>query len=380
MAKELKKIVIIGPVYPFKGGISHYTSLMYQNLAKKYDVEAVSFTVQYPKILYKKQQKDFENDLLKISGAKYWLHTVNPFNWISTAKKIRKLNPDLILIQWWHPYFSPCYWVLLKLLRKFKRLILCNNVFPHARFSGDRFLTKAVLKQGDAYIVHSEKDQKDLDTIISDAVSDFALLPGFGVFRSGNVDKAEARKQLGLQDDENVILFFGFVQKYKGLDYLLNALPLAIQKTQRLKLLIVGEFGGDQDQYLRMIEDNGIREHIDLYAEYVPDREIEKYFMAADVVILPYESATSSGIVQMAYAFDKPIIATDVGVLPNVVVDNETGYIVEHKNIESIADGITRFFEQDRSDEFKAGIQRQAYRFSWDRMTEKIEGLWDRMQ
>ena len=157
-----KKILLIGPVYPYKGGIAHYTGLLYRALSKENNVYMMSYKLQYPKFLFKKEQKDYSNDTFKIDNTDFYINTANPFSWIATAAKIRRMKPDLVIIQWWHPYFSPCYWTICKLLGKIKVLFTCHNVFPHERFPMDRFLTKHVLANGDYFIVQSSQDEADL--------------------------------------------------------------------------------------------------------------------------------------------------------------------------------------------------------------------------
>ena len=377
MGRELKKIVLIGPVYPFKGGISHYTGLLYRALAKKYDVTMVSYSFQYPKLLYKKEQKDYSNDTFNIEETQYLLHTANPFNWITSAKKITDMNPDLVIIQWWHPYFAPCYQAVTRRLRSkgIKILFVCHNVFPHERFPMDRLLTEKTLKKGDLFIVQSTQDEEDLKSIIPEAKYIRAVHPTYNAFKMQDISKAQAREILGLRSDEKVLLFFGFVRKYKGLDYLLKAMPAIKRNLTDCKLLIVGDFGDDKNEYLDLINKEDIDDVISIYDGYIPDKEVEKFFAACDVVVLPYVSATQSGIVQIAYGFDKPVIATIVGGLPDVVTDGKTGFLVEPENPQAIADAISKLFTPGVAEKFEAGVKEESYRFSWDRMVKHIEKL-----
>ncbi len=369
-----KKIVMIGPVYPYKGGISHYTGLLYQSLVQKHDVFMMSYKLQYPHFLYKKEQRDYSNDTFKIKNTVFGVHTANPFNWISTARQIRLWNPDLVIIQWWHPYFAPCYWTICKCLRKCKILFLCHNVFPHERFPLDRFLTRRVLACGSFFIVQSTQDEMDLKSIKKDAIYKKTVHPTYNVFKFQNMTMEEGRSLLGLAKEERVLLFFGFVREYKGLKHLLRALPLVAEQMEHIKLLVVGDFADDKVQYLNLIKELGITSYVELYDGYTPDREVEKFFAAADLVVLPYESATQSGIVQIAYGFEKPVIATNVGGLPDVVLNNRTGYIVEAQNSRQLAERIISFFNENKAELFREGIRQEAYKYSWDRMREIIEG------
>lgn len=374
--EERKRIVIIGPVYPYKGGIAHYTALMYRALAKRHDVTLVSYSMQYPKFLFKKEQRDWENKTFQVEDAVYWINTANPFSCIASARKINRLRPDLVMIQWWHPYFAPCYVLISKFLKKnIKQLFVCHNVFPHERFAMDRALTKMVLKNGDFFILHSEQDKNDLLSIKPDGIVKKTYIPTYNAFKLNNISKDAARETLNLGKDEKVLLFFGFVREYKGLKWLIKAMPLIMERLSGVKLLIVGDFGSDKDDYLKLIEECKAQDAIRIYDGYIPDREVEKYFAACDLVACPYESATQSGIVQIAYGFEKPVIATDVGGLPEVVEDNKTGYIVESMEYEMLAAKICEFFEQNKAEEFHEHIVEEANKFSWDRMREAVEEL-----
>lgn len=374
--KKLKKIILIGPVYPYKGGISHYTGMMYRTLHSRYDVKMVSYKMQYPKILFKKEQRDYSNDAFQIPETKYLIHTANPINWIKTARQINKWAPDLVIIQWWHPYFSPCYWCLCRMIKS-KILFVCHNVFPHERFPMDKLLTKMVMKCGDYYIVHSKMDGDDLQSIVPNARFRQTVLPTFNTFKFEDMSKQEGRKLVGLPSDEKVLLFFGFVREYKGLKHLIRALPKVVDLCENIKLLIVGDFGDNKQLYVDLIQECGVEKYIEIHDEYIPDKEVEKYFTASDLVVLPYESATQSGIVQIAYSFEKPVIVTNVGGLPDVVSDGKTGYVVEPQKPDQLADAIIRFYKEQREDAFIENVRKEAYRFSWDRMAEVIEDLWN---
>ncbi|MDD3220926.1 MAG: glycosyltransferase [Lachnospiraceae bacterium] len=372
----MKKIVLIGPVYPYKGGISHYTGLMYKSLSKEYDTEMVSYAMQYPKILFKKEQKDYGNATFKIEDTKYWINTANPFSCISSALKIRKLCPDLVIFQWWHPYFAPCYWLMERILgRKIRKLFLCHNVFPHERFPADRFLSRLVLKKGDCFITHSGLDTRDLLSIKPKAIYRQTVIPTYNAFKMQDLSKVAARQILKAKDTEKILLFFGLVREYKGLKHIIKALPDIIKELPEIKLYIVGDFGENEDEYLKVINECGVMPYVQIYGGYIPDKEVEKFFMASDLVVLPYESATQSAVVQTAFGFEKPVIVTDVGGLPEVVDDGKTGYVVPVNNEQELAAATIRFFKEDKATEFKEHIREKAYKFSWERMNKMIQEL-----
>lgn len=370
-----KKIIMIGPVYPYKGGISHYTGLMYRELAKRFDVEMLSYKMQYPKFLFHKEQRDYSNDSFKIENTKYMLHTANPLNIIRTARYMKRQRPDMVLIQWWHPYFAPCYFLLQRFMGRQNVTFVCHNVFPHERFPLDKLLTRLALKRGKHYILHAEEEGKELEKIKQRPAYVVTPHPTYNAFRFEGMSKAQARDRLHIAQDEKVLLFFGYVREYKGLKYLLRAMPMIIRAEDRVRLWVVGEFGADREEYHKLIKELRIQDYVRVTDTYTPDREVEQYFAMADLVVLPYISATQSGIVQIAYGFEKPVIVTNVGGLPDVVEDGKTGYVIEPGKPEEIAHAVIRFYREDQEQTFINHIKEEAYRFSWERMEEVVSGF-----
>lgn len=375
----MKKVVVIGPVYPYKGGIAHYTGLLCRALEKRFHVTMVSYKMQYPKILFKREQKDYENNSFEVKDTKYWVNTINIFNWLTVSGKIKREKPDIILIQWWHPYFAPCYFVLARLLRRFRIIFICHNVLPHERFPLDKQFTKIALRQGKAFIVQSRTDGEALKEIIPNAVFKQTVHPTYNAFKFEGMSEKNARKKLGIGDTQKVLLFFGFVREYKGLRHLIKAMPDVIAQIKDIKLLIVGDFDQDKDSYLDLIKMCNLQSYVEIADGYIPDREVEKYFAACDLVVLPYESATQSGIVQIAYGFGKPVIVTDVGGLPDVVSDGKTGYVVEAGRPDRLAEAVIKFYAQGKEADLRENIRKEASRFSWDKMAEAVEELSDEL-
>lgn len=370
------KIVMIGPVYPYKTGLSYYVALLYKQLALSHEVVLLSYSMQYPKLLFKKTQKDYQDDVLKIDEAEFILNTANPFSCWKTVKRINREKPDLVIFQWLHPYFAPCYSLITKGLKKTKVLFMCHNVFPHERFPLDKWLTKIALKNGDFFTVHAKSDSDDLLSILPNAKVSVTVHPAYNFFKKEDLKRDEARKILAIQPDENVLLFFGLVREYKGLKYLLKALH-EIKKSDRnnsrkIRLLIAGDFAGERNAYDKMIDELEIGEMIDITDGHIPIGEVAKFFVAADLVVLPYESATQSGVIQVAYSFEKPVLATRVGGLPDVVVDGKTGYLVNPQMPHDIASSIIDFFDNNRNESFRNGILAEQYKYSWKRMEEVI--------
>ena len=372
-----KRIVIIGPVYPYKGGIAHYTSLLFKSLNSKYEVKLISYKRQYPGFLYPGSiQKDYQNKAFQVANAEYLLDTVNPFNWLVTAGRIKTYKPQLIIYQWWNPFFAPAYisiLILSKLFTKAKSLFICHNVLPHEKMPLDITLTKFIMRRVDYHIVQSLEDENKLRHIKTDAEIRITPHPTYSAFKNDDLTKDEARTKLGIAKYKKVILYFGFIREYKGLIYLLEAMPAVINEFPDIKLLVAGEFFQNKDGYLNIIEKFNLHDHVEISDRYIPDEEVALYFSAADLVVLPYTSATQSGIVQIAYAFLKPVIVTRVGGLPDVVEDGKTGYLIDPKNSQQIADSIIKFYKGNNEDKFAANISNMEERFSWDKLVETIE-------
>ncbi|MBQ9606310.1 MAG: glycosyltransferase [Lachnospiraceae bacterium] len=360
------KIVLIGPVYPFKGGISHYTGLLCRALRERYDVTMLSYSMQYPKLLFRKEQRDFSNDSFKVDETDFILNTASIKSIKNTARHINEINPGLTVIQWWHPYFAPCYQMLAKRLKS-KVLFICHNVFPHERFPFDRYLTKKTLKRGDFFILHSTKEADELKTIVPDARYRVNMHPTYSEFKRVETDSGAVPV-----DQASVILFFGFVRPYKGLKLLIQAMSSI---PEIVHLNIVGDFGGAKAEYEHMISELHLTDRISIKDGYIPDREVGEFFERCDAVVLPYLDATQSGIAQIAFGFEKPVIATTVGGLPEVVTDGETGVLCEPGDPEELSKAIQRFYELKKTVDFAEYIRQDAPRFSWEHMVDTISEL-----
>lgn len=363
------KITMIGPVYPYKTGLSYYVGLLYRQLSKSHDVTLYSYTMQYPKFMYKKPQKDYEDDVVKIDDAQFVLNSANPFSWMKLAGRINKEMPELVIFQWLHPYFAPCYSILERLLKNnIKVAYNCHNALPHERFPFDRALTKFTLKKADLVIAHSNSDAKVLSEMMPKLNVKVNPHPAYNFFKIQDMGKDEARNILNLTSDNKVLLFFGLVREYKGLKHLLNAMPDIVKKYPEIRLLIAGDFAGGRGTYDEMISNLGIADYIQIHDGHIPIPDVEKFFAACDLVVLPYESATQSGVIQASYGFEKPVLATNVGGLPDAVDNMKTGYIVEPLRPDLITDAVKDFFDNDRASEFRQNVLDSAYKFSWERM------------
>ncbi len=368
------KIAIIGPTYPIRGGISHYTTLLAEKLAEKNDVTVFSLENFYRSPLYKgKFVEDKSQQKIKCKKAKVDNSlSLNPLSWFLVGRKISKLKPDLVILKWWEIHLAPIYYVLLRSLKTKKILFICHNVLPHKRKVLDKFLAKLVLSKGNACIVHSRQDLKTLKSIVPNANAVLAFLPAYEIFQQeAKLSKEEAKQKLGLEG--NIILFFGFVRQYKGLIYLIRAMPLILKGTD-VTLLVVGEFWEGKGEYLKEIKQLKLTKNVKIVDKYVPNEEVALYFSAADALICPFTSATQSAVIQTAFTFNKPVIATNVGGLPEVVADGKTGFIVEPNNPKELAMSVIDFYKSHKEMQFRKNIYKCRKKFGWDEYIARLIG------
>jgi glycosyltransferase involved in cell wall biosynthesis len=369
------RIIIVGTAHPIRGAMAQLNTILGWHLSKNHSVEIVSFKRQYPKILFPgKTQIDPSGPLFQLP-VKPLIDSINPITWIKAAQYIRSRQPDLVIFRYWLPFFAPCFGVISFLVRRHtdtKVLFICDNVVPHEKRLGDSTLTRFAFRFVDYFIVQSKSVELDLRRFIPTARYVVVPHPIYNVFGSA-LPKTEARKQLHLSN-ERVILFFGYVRQYKGLHLLLDALQLVLKQT-RVKLLVVGEFYDNEESYRRKIQGLGLADHVMVYSHYIPNAQVAVYFSACDAVVLPYISATQSGIVQLAYNFDKPVIATDVGGLAEVVIDGVTGFIVPPSDPVRLSQAIVRYYQEEREPDFIKNVRVEKGKYSWDRMVQAVEGF-----
>jgi glycosyltransferase involved in cell wall biosynthesis len=369
------QVVLLGPTYPFRGGIAHYTTLLCHHLRQHHQVEFISFRRQYPTWLFPgRTDQDPSRQPLTVECDRL-IEPFNPWTWIQTARRIRELDPDLLLLQWWVPFWAPVWLTIAKLVRRRVRpriLFISHNILPHEGGWMDRLLARWVLGQGDTIIVHSKRDRDDARQLLPKAQVHVTALPTYEVFAQQVPSSHEARRVLGIRDDIPLVLFFGFVRPYKGLHYLIGALPQVLEQLD-VHLLVAGEFWGDDTSYREQIRTLGLDEHVTIVDRYIPNEEVSTYFGAADVVVLPYSDATQSGIVQMAFGFGLPVVTTTVGGLGESVQDGLTGLLVPPMDSDALAAAVIRYFQEELGPSFRTNIQAQRDRFSWARLVALIE-------
>ena len=360
-----------------RGGIAHYVALLYKVLIKRgHDVKIISFKRQYPSIFFPgKTQQDLSKEVEPIPSEPL-LDSIGPLSWIRTFFAIRKYQADLVVFKYWMPFFAPPYAVisfLARLFTKTKIVYLCDNIIPHERRIEDRLLTRIGLWNVHYFIVQSKIVKNDLLEFRPNAIYKEVPHTVYEIF-STPFTREQARKHFKLSAKEKVILFFGYVRKYKGLHHLLDAMPLVL-KQLKVKLLIAGEFYDDEHQYREQIKKLWLNDFVAVHGDYIPNEQVGLFYHAADVVVLPYISATQSGIIQIAYHYDKPVITTDVGGLPEVVDQGKTGFIVPSENVDALTEAIVKFFKVQNKINFTKNISEYKKQFSWDRMAEEIEGF-----
>jgi D-inositol-3-phosphate glycosyltransferase len=366
------KITILSTAYPLRGGIAHFIGLLYKELKKNHDVNIITFKRQYPSFLFPgKSQLEDDNSLEKIP-TEVKVDSINPFNWIKIGLRIKKDSPDILIYKYWMPFFGPCFGTISRFAKKNKKtkvLTICDNVIPHEKKPADISFTKYFFNAVDYFVLLSEKVRDDLFKLYPNTKSKVIPHPIYSNFGNA-VGKEEAKNFLKIKD-EKIILFFGFIRGYKGLDILLEAMSILKEKLN-VKLLIAGEFYSNKEKYLELIEKLKIKDSLLMFTDFIPTSNVKYYFSASDCVILPYRNATQSGIVQIAMNFRKPVIAANVGGLGEVIKENETGFIVEKENPKKLAEAIQKFYEEKKENLFVSDIEKEVNKYSWEKFVEGI--------
>lgn len=370
------KIAILSCFHPYRGGISQFNTSLYQELSRTHTVAAFNFKRQYPNFLFpgKTQYVTAEDEAVAIANTPL-LDTANPFSYIQTARHIREWQPDLLLMRYWMSYFAPSQgWVARHMAPNCKVISIVDNVIPHEPHFFDKPLTRWYLQSNDAFVTLCDAVNQDLKALNPTArtiVSPHPLYAHFGK----RMERQQACKQLNIDPDKRILLFFGLIRDYKGLDILLEALNLL---DKRYQLIVAGEPYGSFEKYDRIIRKYSLQDRIHTCLEYIPDGRVSPYFSAADVCVLPYRSATQSGISSVSYHFELPLITTDVGGLRETVADRNTGLVVPPAQPQAIAQAIEKYFEEaDLRQSLLEGIRQEKERLSWSRFCENLINLYN---
>jgi glycosyltransferase involved in cell wall biosynthesis len=369
-----KKCVIIGPAYPLRGGIAQLNEALSRQLtAMGVDNVIYSFSLQYPDFLFPgKTQKEEGHRDLGVMRIRTTINSIAPWTWLSTAKAILEEKPDIIIVRFWIPFMAPALAAICRYVKKRSgaRIVgLLDNVIPHEHRLGDRSLTKIFLNSCDHFAVMSSSVMADLASFDRSKQRKLLYHPIYDHFGQA-VPMAEAREKLGLSADDRVILFFGIVRYYKGLDLLLRAIAEMPDRIN-LKVLVAGEFYEGKDGCLDIIRENGLDKHVILHDRFIPESEVKYYFCAANIMAQPYRSATQSGVTQIAYHFNTPMLVTSVGGLPEMVPDGRVGYVCSSESV-AIADCLSDFFNSEKESEFRVNVKAEKSRFGWEKFTEEL--------
>lgn len=369
-------LVIAGPAYPIRGGIAQSVTQLYKTLDDAgHDVHVLSFRRLYPALFFPGKTLYETGKALYEVRSRALIDSVNPWTWIRALFWLRTLQPDALIFQYWMPFFLPCYAFLAFFMKTFwnvRIIFMCHNVLSHERFLGDRILIKAGFKFSDGIITQSDSVRQALMRLhpnqhaVNVPHPTYTLLPP-------PVSRQQARKALGIRA-ERLILYFGMIRGYKGVRYLVKAMPLILEQIPA-QCLICGEFYEEREETRTLIRELNLDAHVRVTDRFIPNESVHLYFCAADIVALPYVAATQSGVVQVAYNYNRPVVVTRVGGLPEAVIEGKTGYVVPPEDPAAIANAALRFFRERRNIPFEKYIESEKQNYSWARMAEAVEKL-----
>ncbi|MBC8213144.1 MAG: glycosyltransferase [Candidatus Marinimicrobia bacterium] len=371
------KIAIVSVAPPYRGGISLHSAILYQHLSVNHKVNCYNFSRQYPNFLFPgKTQLEKGKPAVCIPSDRC-IDSINPLTWLATANKIIRSNPDVVIFRYWNPYFAILMGMIArKIRRKIKNvqcIALCDNIIPHEKHLVDNILTKFFIKSMESYIVMSNEVESDLKKFVENPKYAKLYHPVYNVF-GDQIKRDEAKYLLGVEK-KYIILYFGYVREYKGMDILIKATKILKEKLDNFQIVAVGESYEGEEKYRKLISENGVEDEFTWISEYIPDNEVAKFFSASDVVALPYRSATQSGIVQIAYHFNKPVVVTNVGGLPEMVSEGKSGFLITPDNPNELANYLFENLKSDKFSEMEKEVSEYKKRFSWENFVQGFESL-----
>jgi glycosyltransferase involved in cell wall biosynthesis len=373
-------IIIIGTAFPYRGGLAAYNERLANQLVNEgHDVTFLTFTLQYPGFLFPGKSQYMEGPPPAVPVINRKVNSINPFNWISVGYKVKRIKPDLLIFKYWIPFMAPCFGTIARITKSnghTKVICILDNVVPHERRPGDKILTRYFTSCIDGAIAMSQSVLNDLQLFRKNIPVKLNPHPIFDNFGPA-APRAEAVKRLGLEPDIRYLLFFGFIRAYKGLDLMIKAFSDSRFRNKKLKLIIAGEFYEDATPYMELISGNKLEDDIVLFDRFIADSEVNLFFSVADLIVQPYKSATQSGVTQIAYHFEKPMLVTDVGGLKEIVPHGRCGYVV-NTDPKEIADAVTDFFENDRKEIFIRNVREEKKKYSWSLMTDSIMEVYNK--
>ena len=368
------KISLLGPAYPFRGGLATFNERLARQFSSECkDTDIRTFTRQYPRFLFPGKTQ-YSNgpapEGIKITRE---LNSINPFSWIRTGLKIRKERTDILLIRYWLPFMAPCLGVVARIAKSNKYTVIISvvdNVIPHEKRPGDIMLTKFFMNSIDGAVVLSDSVQKEVENFRKDIPVCYTPHPLFDTYGK-KLNRNDALSALKLDQNCIYLLFFGFIRNYKGLDILIRAFSDSRLRGKNLKLLVAGEFYENETLYRNLVRESGLEKDVIFYDHFIENTEVGLFFSGADLVVQPYKSATQSGVTQIAYYFDKPMLVTNVGGLKEIVEHGKCGYVVE-PDPGNIADAIIDYFDNNRENAFTQCVRKEKARFSWNKVTDAV--------
>ena len=366
------KISFLSAFPPYRGGISKHSSLILSYLSERHEVQAVNFKKLYPDIFFPGKNQ-YDKKLEKIGNR--ILNSINFFSWKRTAKYILDYKPDIFIFKFWHPFFAPCYSYIIKVIKgkyNLKVIMICDNIFPHENFPFSKKIIQNLMSRVDGFIVQSSIVEKELNSLIEAPLYKKVFHPIYDNYPN-SIDKNQAREKLNISESK-VVLFFGFIRKYKGLDLLLNSMEEIFKKDNDIKLLIAGECYENKAKYDSIINQSNHRDKIMWIEDFIDDENVNIYFSASDVVVLPYRSASQSGIIPLSYHYNKPVITSNLESLIEVVDNYKTGIIFDLKQKKSLESAIDYFFKNDIS-QYDKNIYDFKAKFSWENFILEIEEI-----
>ncbi|WP_020534151.1 glycosyltransferase [Lewinella cohaerens] len=375
MSSPSKHILLLGPAYPYRGGLAAFNErLAYALQDAGHQVTLITFTLQYPDFLFPGKTQYSEDAAPEGLAIERKINAVNPFNWWRVGRELRKRRPDVVIAAYWMPFMAPCLGTILRQLddRHTQRIGLVHNIIPHERRPGDQLLSRYFTAASDGFMT--------LSTSVKEELADFSAAPvrtsPHPIYDSygARVNPTVARQHLGLDADGRYLLFFGYIREYKGLELLLEAMANPMIRKSGVKLILAGEYYGNQEKYETLMETLGITDLVIAHTSFIANDEVRYYFGAADLVVQPYKTATQSGISQLAYHFEKPMVVTRVGGLPEIVPHGEAGYVIE-QDAEELAVSVLDFYQNERTESLGKGVRKEKQRFSWSTFVETLEQL-----
>ena len=373
-------IVLLGTTYPFRGGLATFNERLARQLqAEGHKVEVITFTLQYPSFLFpgktQYSTEDAPTDLL-ISQQ---VNSCNPLNWFKVGRRICKMQPDLLITCYWMAFFAPCYSIIERIAKrngKTRTIALVHNMIPHEPSILDKLFAPLYVRSTDGFVALSESVVQDIDHLDRNNKPKTSYPHPIYDHYGEQMSKEEACQALNLNPENQYMLFFGLVRAYKGLDLLLDAFGKVKDQLPNLQLIIAGEFYEDEDKYRAQIANNGLTNRVIIKNEFIADADLRKYFGAADLIVQPYKSATQSGVTQVAFHFEKPMLVTNVGGLGEIVHDHKMGYAVE-PNAEAIAQALTDYYTHNRQADYTTYLIKEKDKYSWSRLAESFVTIYN---